>query len=192
MPSSSSSKPASSCATPSWRSSAARSSRRSPASSASCRSRPATPSPTPVADRHGRRPLLDHHRFLGAGALRGRRQVGAPLSATPIARPKDVFRARSSAVDNRIDESQPHAAGPGRIDNPGRYAARRHVVPGRRCDSPATPIRRSIRWRSSGVRTAPSSGRSRTARKAHAGPHHPAQYRDGAGRSADLARRRWW
>ena len=31
--------------------------------------------------------------------------VGAPLSATPIARPKDVFEGMVSAVDNRVDEA---------------------------------------------------------------------------------------
>ena len=31
--------------------------------------------------------------------------VGAPLTATPIARPKDVFEGMVSAVDNRVDEA---------------------------------------------------------------------------------------
>jgi RND family efflux transporter MFP subunit len=31
--------------------------------------------------------------------------VGAPLTATPIARPSDVFEGRVSAVDNRVDEA---------------------------------------------------------------------------------------
>ena len=31
--------------------------------------------------------------------------VGAPLSATPIARPKEVYQGMVSAVDNRVDEA---------------------------------------------------------------------------------------
>ena len=152
------------CATRSWRSTAARSSRRSPASSASCRSRPATTSPpTRRSPRSTTAPriIVDFwvpERFAGA------MKVGGALTATPIARPERGLRRHGQR--RRQPARRARAARCGcrpRSRNAGRHAARRHVVPGLDASFPATPIRRSIRSPSSGARTARSSGRSATA-----------------------------
>ena len=91
-------------------------------------------------------------------------KVGAPLTATPIADPSEPIPGTVSAVDNRIDEASRTLRVRAEIDNAEDLLRagmsfevddeipRRHLSGGQ----PA--------GRSSGARTAPSSGRSRTAR----------------------------
>lgn len=46
-------------------------------------------------------------------------KVGAPLTASPIANPKDLFQGSVSAVDNRVDEKSRTLWVQGLIENPG-------------------------------------------------------------------------
>ncbi|MBX3578884.1 MAG: efflux RND transporter periplasmic adaptor subunit [Rhizobiaceae bacterium] len=50
-----------------------------------------------------------------AGAI----QVGAPMTAIPIARPNEAFEGTVSAVDNRLDEASRTLRVQARIENPG-------------------------------------------------------------------------
>ena len=63
----------------------------------------AVPNATPIAMVDDRSKIIIDfwvpERFAGTLA------VGAPLTATPIARPKEVFQGMVSAVDNRVDEA---------------------------------------------------------------------------------------
>ena len=116
-------------------------------------------------------------------------KVGAQLSATPLANPEGRLCRHGLGHRQPHRREEPHAAGAGDDRQSGRFAARRHVVPG----DDEVPRRhlsgRQPAGRSSGARTAPSSGRSRTARSSACRAHHPAQHRDGAGRRADRQRR---
>ena len=62
-------------------------------------------------DRHARRPLPHPRRLPGARALRRSVKVGAPVSATPIARPRTVFQGAVSAGRQPGRRGEPHAAG---------------------------------------------------------------------------------
>ena len=88
----------------------------------------------------------------------GQVKVGAPVSARPLARPGLELDRRGGDARQPRQRRHPHAPGAREPRQRRRPAARRHGLLDRACAFPATSSRRSTRWRSSGARTAPTSG----------------------------------
>ena len=118
----------------------------------------------PVGDRHARRPLQHPGRFPGARAFRRRRQGRRAIVGDADRQSQQCLYRHGFGHRQPHRRKEPHPAGQGQDRQSGRFAARRHVVRHHHEISRATPIRPSARWRSCGARTAPMSGRSRTAR----------------------------
>ena len=95
----------------------------------------------------------------------GQVKPGAPVSARPLALPGLDADRRGGDGRQPDQRRHPHAPGARELRQCRRHAARRHGLLDHHALSRATSSRRSIRWRSSGTRTAPMSGWTTAARR---------------------------